>query len=206
MRVSFAAFALAALFAVPAFAADAPAPRKDLKETPSGVYELDPMHTNLGWRVNHLGFSYLLGRFAAPSGTLKLDAAKPEQSSIDITIETASITTASSELAGKLLMADFFDAKKFPKATFVSKRVRATGPGEGAVEGELTLHGVTKPVTLKTELIGAGQNPFAKSAALGFHATTTINRSDFGIGAYVPMVSDAVELTIDTEFHQVKKD
>ncbi len=187
-------------------AADAPAPRRDLTQTPSGTYDLDPDHTGITWRVNHLGFSYLTGRFGNPTGRLTLDAAKPENSKLEVKIPTASIYTASSELIGKLQMPDFFDVKKFPEATFISKRIVTSGPGAGNVEGELTLHGVTKPVTLKTTLIGAGINPYAKAAALGFHAEGSFKRSDFGVGGYAPAVSDQVDLVIDTEFHQAKKD
>lgn len=190
-----------------AFAADAPpAARKDLTQTPSGAYDLDPAHTSIIWRTSHLGFSYLVGRFSNPTGTLTLDSAKPENSKLEVSIPTDSIATASSELSGHLAQPDFFDAKKFPTIKFVSKRIVTTGPTAGNVEGDLTLHGVTKPVTLKTDLVGAGVNPFAKSAALGFHAETTIKRSEFGISGFTPAVGDDVMLVIDTEFHQAKKD
>lgn len=208
MRSAILSALILGLAASSAFAADAPAsaPRKDLTQTPSGAYDLDPAHTSIIWRTSHLGFSWLVGRFSNPTGTLMLDTAKPENSKLEVSIPTASIATASSELSGHLAQPDFFDAMKYPTIKFVSKRIIATGPSAGSVEGDLTLHGITKPVTLKTNLIGAGMNPFIKAVALGFHAETTIKRSEFGISAFTPAVGDAVELVIDTEFHQAKKD
>ena len=104
------------------------------------------------------------------------------------------------ELVKKLVGADWFDAAKFPSATFVSTKVEKTSATKGKVTGDLTIHGVTKPVVLDVTFNGAGQNPIAAVPQLGFSATTKIKRSDFGVAQYIPMVGDEVTLTIESEF------
>ena len=199
--------ALCAFGATVAIAADAPpAPRADLSLVPSGSYTLDSKHANLIWRINHLGLSIFPGRFDSLEGTLTLNKDKPELSKVEVTAMTASISTHVSDLDAHLIKPDFFDAKKYPKITFVSKKITVTGKNTGTIEGDVTMHGVTKPLTLDATLIGAGFNGFAKMDVVGISAKGKIKRSDFGLMAYLPMVGDEVELQIDAEFdHEAGK-
>ena len=161
---------------------------------------IDNSHTNVLFGLSHMGFSQYYGRFNVITGTLEFDAKAPEKSKLDVKIDIASIDTNSAELEKKLVGADWFDAAKFPSATFVSTKVEKTSATKGKVTGDLTIHGVTKPVVLDVTFNGAGQNPIAAVPQLGFSATTQIKRSDFGVAQYVPMVGDEVTLTIESEF------
>ena len=178
----------------------ATAPRTDLQQTPSGVYTLDPSHANVIWKISHMGFSYLAGRFDTIAGTLTLDSAKPENSKLTAEVNTASLNTHVSALDAKLVQEEFFNAKKFPKITFTAKRITLTGGNKGIIEGEVTLRGVTKPLSLDATLVGAGVNPYFNVPTLGFSALATLKRSDFGMNAYIPDVGDEVQLQIDAEF------
>lgn len=165
----------------------------------AGTYKIDPAHTQVLWQLNHMGFSLFDGAFADPTGTLVFDPKKPASAVLDVEIPIARITTTSAKLNEHLLGADFFDATKFPTATFKSTRVVVSGQ-TAKITGNLTLKGVTKPVVLDTKFIGAGMHPMTKSAAIGFRATTTIKRSDFSLGYAVPVVGDTVTLTINAAF------
>src|SRR5262249_40044499 len=147
-----------------------------------------------------LGFSTYYGAFAGLEGTLTLDPKAPEKSAVQITVPLKRIVTADKELDDKLLSDAFFDAAQFPTATFVSKAIAITGPRSAKIEGELTLHGVTKPVTLDAHFVGAGPMPFSGDHVVGFDATATVRRSEFGIKQFVPMVGDDVKLQISAEF------
>ncbi len=175
------------------------APSTSLDGVPSGKYMIDNSHTNVLFGLSHMGFSQYYGRFNVITGTLEFDAKAPEKSKLDVKIDIASIDTNSAELEKKLVGADWFDAAKFPSATFVSTKVEKTSATKGKVTGDLTIHGVTKPVVLDVTFNGAGQNPIAAVPQLGFSATTKIKRSDFGVAQYVPMVGDEVTLTIESE-------
>ena len=118
---------------------------------------------------------------------------------VDIVIDTTSVDTGYDTFNGHIQGADFLDTAKFPTATFKSTKVRFDGDKPVAIDGDLTIKGVTKPVTLDVTLNGAGEHPMAKKQAIGFSATGTIKRTDFGVGAYAPNVSDDVQLRITTE-------
>lgn len=175
----------------------------------AGTYTADSGHTLIGWRVNHFGFNDYFGIFGDSSGTLTIDPKNPAAAKVDITIPVSKVTTASAGLTGHLLKAgengkaaDFFGAAP-ADARFVSTQVTLDDDGDEAkVVGNLTLNGVTKPVTLDVELTGAGNNPMSKKATLGFEAETTIKRSDFNINYGIPMVSDEVELEITVAFEK----
>ncbi|MET1756277.1 YceI family protein [Novosphingobium sp. RD2P27] len=174
-----------------------------------GTYEADPDHTLVAWEIDHLGFSPYYGLFGDVSGTLQLDPTAPQNAKVAVTIPVANVTTASSGLTEHLLRApkeeggkpDFFGASPAP-ATFVSTSVKPKGEGEADVTGNLTLNGVTKPVTLDVDFYGAGKMPAQMGGAenVGFEAETTIKRSDFGMGTMVPMLSDEVKLKIAAAF------
>jgi len=173
----------------------------------AGTYATDPNHSLIGWEVNHFGFNDYYGLFGDVAGTLTIDPANPDAAKVDVTIPVANVTTASKALTDHLLRAgkdggkpDFFGPAPAP-ARFVSTAVKAKGT-TATITGDLTLNGVTKPVTFEAEFTGAGTNPFSKKATIGFEAETTIKRSDFGVSAYIPFVSDEVELDISVAFEK----
>lgn len=163
------------------------------------TYQFDPNHTNILWHANHFGFSSPTGRFGIDDGSVTIDEANPAKSSVDVTIDTNDLTTGIPKFDAHLKSKDFLDAEKFPTATFKSTKVDVTGKDTAKVTGDLTLHGVTRPVVLDVKLNKIGDHPMTKKKSVGFTATTTIKRSDFGITMYVPNVSDEVKLDIESE-------
>lgn len=166
----------------------------------AGTYKVEPYHTQVGFTLSHLGFSNFSGFFTGVSGSLTLDPAHLSATSLDVTIPIQSVDTTVPKLDGELKSAQWFDATQFPNATFKSTRVVRTGANTANISGNLTLHGVTQPVTLKARLIGSGTNPLDKMYTVGFEATGTIARSQFGVKQYVPLVGDTVTLTIAGAF------
>lgn len=162
-------------------------------------YELDPGHTHVFFSWTHFGFSHPAGRFDKIEGDFQFDAADPTKSSLQVTIPISSIDTGVAKLDEDLRGADFFDAAKFPTATFKSTHVRRVGAHGLKVDGTLTIHGVTRPAVLDVAINKIGMHPMAGRAAAGFDAKTTIKRSAFGIGKYVPNVSDEIAISITTE-------
>ena len=172
-----------------------------------GTYQADPEHTLVEWQVDHLGFTPYFGLFGQVTGTLQLDPKNPSAAKVDVTIPVSKVTTASAGLTAHLLRApgtgskpDFFGAAP-TDARFVSTRVVAKGQ-EATITGDLTLNGVTRPVTLNARFYGAGKMPPAMGGKenVGFEATGTLRRSDFGLGFSVPLVSDEVKLKIAAAF------
>lgn len=205
MRLSTltAVAAAACLLAAPATAQDAAgAPgRPDASQVTAGVYKVDPHHTQVVWSVDHLGFSTLYGMVGQMSGTLALDPAQPSAAKLQIDIPLEGLTLTSDAFDKHLRGPDFFEVDEHPTARFVSTSVAPRGTG-ATITGDLTLHGVTRPVVLQATLKGAGLNPVTKVETVGFSATGKINRSDFGLGYGVPMVSDEVELAITAAFEK----
>lgn len=163
------------------------------------TYKLDPNHTNVLASWNHFGFSSPSLGFSQVEGTLVYDADKVSASSVEVSLPINGLWAFSALFNEHLNSADWFDSAQFPTATFKSTRVEAAGEGKLKVTGDLTLHGVTKPVVLDATLNKAGDHPLGGRAAVGFDATATIKRSDFGLGKYVPNVSDEVQIRITTE-------
>lgn len=174
-----------ALTALPAFAAD--------------TFTFDSNHTNITWRANHFGFSSPDGKFVGATGTLILDETTPANSKVEVSIPTTGLVTGLPRFDEHLKSADFLDVAKYPTATFVSDKVELTSQDTAKVSGMLTLHGVTKPVVLDVRLNKIGENPMNHLKTAGFSATGTIKRSEFGISAYVPNVSDEIELSFEVE-------
>ncbi|MDE7548770.1 YceI family protein [Acetobacter fabarum] len=168
----------------------------------SGSYAVEPGHTQIGFSVLHFGFTNYFGAFSNASGTLELNAHSPASSRLSVTIPVASVQTTSTQLTNELKGPQWFDATKFPKATFVSTSIKMLGQNDATIHGNLSLHGVTKPITLNAHFVGAGINPIDKKYTTGFDATSTFNRSDFGIKTYVPYVSDSVTLRISGAFEK----
>jgi polyisoprenoid-binding protein YceI len=148
---------------------------------------------------NHFGYSNPSANFGGATGTIVYDAAAPENSSVEVVLPMAGLDSFVPKLTEHLLTADFFDAAKYPQATFRSTSVKALGEGRLEVTGTLDLHGVQKPVVLEVKLNKVAPHAMGKKEAIGFDATATIKRSDFGINLYVPMVGDEVALRITTE-------
>ena len=165
----------------------------------SGTYTLDPTHTDVLVEWTHFGFSKPSAHFGITEGKLVYDADDASKSSVEVTIPVTAIDTFVPKLDEHLKGADFFDAGKFPTATFKSTSVAAAGTNKLTVTGDLTVKGTTKPVTLDVTINGAGEHPMMKLPSVGFDATTTLKRSDFGVGAYAPAVSDEVKVRITTE-------
>jgi polyisoprenoid-binding protein YceI len=169
------------------------------------TYTLDPNHTQVQFTWNHYGFTNLVGQFGKIEGTLEFDAADPTKSSVTATIATASVDSNVKKLDDKLVSSDYFDVAKFPTATFKSTKVeKGATPDKLKVTGDLTLHGVTKPVTLDVTVIRVGDHPMRKAAAAGFDATATLKRSDFGITNYLPMAADEVKIHVVAEAVEAK--
>ena len=166
----------------------------------AGTYAVDGAHTQAVAKVMHLGFNpyYLL--WGEAQGSLTLDPAKPAASKVSITIPMESLKTTNEELTAHLKKPDFFDAAKFPTLSFTSTAVKPTGATTADITGNLTVHGVTKPVTIKAKFVGQGIGPMNKAPTVGFEGTTTIKRSDFGVSYGVPMVGDEVNLKITAAF------
>lgn len=202
MKIALAA-ALLALAAVPAAAQMAAPGVPDLKRVAAGTYAADPAHTQVAWSINHLGFSIYDGIFGSATGTLTLDAAHPAAASVAIEVPVSGLVTTVPALDEHLKKPDFFDAAKFPTVSFKSTAVTVRGR-EATIAGQLTLHGVTRPVTLAARFVGAGTNPLSKKATIGFAATTTIKRSDFGMSFLAPALGDVVDLRINAAFERVE--
>lgn len=181
---------------------------QDPSRVTAGTYAADSNHSLIAFEVNHFGFNDYYGLFGDVAGTLVLDPANIAAAKVDVTIPVANVTTASKGLTDHLLRPgkdggkpDFFGPAP-AAARFVSTSVERTGDMTATITGNLTLNGVTKPVTFEAEFTGAGNNPFNKKATIGFEAETSIKRSDFGVNYGIPMVSDEVELDISVAFEK----
>lgn len=190
----------AVAFAAPAWA------QQDLTTDPArvraGRYTVEPDHTQIEFAVSHMGFTTYFGRFSGASGRLDLDPAAPAAIRLAVRVPAASISTTSDALNGMLRGPQWLDAARFPEIAFRSTRVIPAGAGRAEVQGELTLHGVTRPLTLQVRFQGAGTNPLDNRYTVGFAATGRIRRSEFGITTYVPLVGDEVDLTLSGAFEQ----
>ena len=174
-----------------------------------GTYTVDPGHTLVGWRLSHLGFNDYFGIFGDATGTLTLDPKNPGAAKVEITVPVSKVTTASAGLTSHLLRAgkdggkpDFFGANA-ADARFVSTAVAVRGRA-ARITGNLTLNGVTRPIKLDATFYGAGKAPAMMGGKenVGFRATGTIMRSQFGLGYGIPVVGDAVKLDISAAFQK----
>ena len=162
------------------------------------TYKLDTNHTMVLASWDHFGYSHPVAYFGQADGTLVYDAAKPEASSVQVTLPLAGLDALVPDLTEHLRSPDFFDAEKYPAITFRSTKVEAAGEGKLKVTGDLTIRDVTKPVVLDVTLNKAGEGRNGQPK-IGFDATASINRSEFGVARFVPNVSDRIELRISTE-------
>jgi len=168
-----------------------------------GNYSVESSHTQILFAYDHMGFSNNMGLISEPTGTLSLDPKNPSAAKLSVTIPIANLRTGIPKLDEHLMKPDFFDSAKFPTATFVSTAVKVEGT-TADISGNLTIKGITKPVVLDATFYGAGKGvpQMGGKENVGFNATTTIKRSDFGMGYGVPLVSDEIELKIAVAFQK----
>jgi polyisoprenoid-binding protein YceI len=167
--------------------------------TAADAYTIDSRHTFPSFEINHLGFSMQRGRFNHTTGKVTLDPKAANGGSVDVTIDTASISTGLAELEEHLRSKDFLDAARYPQMKFVSTKLIFNKEQLSAVDGNLTLHGVTKPVHLTVDHFHCGLNPIALKNVCGVNAYTVIKRSEFGVDKYVPAVGDEVKIVLQVE-------
>jgi polyisoprenoid-binding protein YceI len=191
--------------ALPAAVPGAPDPSR----IEAGTYTADPLHTLVGWRVNHMGFNDYFGLFGSITGSLVLDPANLAAARVAVRIPIRKITTASAGLTGHLLRPpvgnvkpDYFGPRP-ADALFVSTAVLPGADGRtAAIQGKLTMNGMTRPVTIAAIFTGAGKNPLSGKQTVGFQGSTTITRSEWGLSGDVPIIGDKVELTITAAFEK----
>lgn len=179
------AFLTALFFAASAQAAD--------------VYKFDPNHTSVTWSAGHFGYSNPSGKFTDIDGTITIDEQNPQQSEVNVTVRTESLVTGLQKFDQHLKSKDFLDTDKFPNAKFVSTSVSPMGKTAAKVRGNLTLLGTTLPVTLDVKLNKIGIHPITQKKTVGFSATTSIKRSQFGMRYGLPGVPDMVKISIESE-------
>lgn len=171
----------------------------DAVEGVSGTYIIDPGHTTVVAQWSHFGFSNPVANFGDAEGRIVFDAENVAASSVEVTLPLSGLNSFVADFDAHLRSADFFEAEKYPAATFRSTAVEAAGPSRLKVTGDLTIKDNTRPVVLDVTMNRFAEHPMLKRPAAGFDATTTIKRSDFGVGAYAPNVSDEVQIRITTE-------
>lgn len=178
----------------------------DPRSAPAGAYQVEARHTQVIFAIPHLGITDYYGRFEKVSGSLNFNPGAPEKSSVSISIDTASANVMSDELVKEIVGPNVFDSTQFPTATFKSTSVVRTGASTGKMTGDLTIHGVTKPVTFEVTFNGGLPAPMGAAYDIGFHASTTIKRSDFGLDKmmWASFVGDDVKLIIEAMFQQQK--
>jgi polyisoprenoid-binding protein YceI len=164
------------------------------------TYQLEKSHADLLFSIDHAGFTLKHGSFRDFDAKLAYDAAKLENSRVEVTVKTDSLDTGWPERDAHTKGEAFLDTTKYPEMRFVSTKVVPAANQKFRIEGDLTLHGVTKPVTLDAKLNKAGPNPFNKVPTIGFSATGSLKRSDFGMAAAIPLIGDTVTITLDVEF------
>ena len=163
-------------------------------------YVLDPMHTFVVFKIMDVGYAHVVGWFTGVAGELRFDPADVTKSALNVTIKTASIDTHFPQRNKDLMSPDFLNVAEFPEMTFKSTAIAKTGDKTGKVTGDLTLLGVTKPVTMDVTFNKVAPNPFNKNTpTAGFEAHTAIKRSDFGMKADIPNIGDEVDISIDAQ-------
>lgn len=172
----------------------------DPNRVKAGTYSIDPNHSQVIFSVSHFGFTDFSGFLSGAAGSLSIDPAKPAASKLNVSVQVASLTTNVAPLSDELKGDKWLDAAKFDTATFKSTSVKMTGTNQADITGDLTIHGITKPTTLKAHFVGAGTNPLNKMFTAGFSATGRFKRSDYGVKMFLPLIGDDVDLKIAGSF------
>jgi polyisoprenoid-binding protein YceI len=193
-------FVVAASIATPALA-QSPFPQT-ATNVKQGTYTIEPQHTQVMFGIDHMSLTTYYGRFSDVSGTLVLSPSASSTSKFEIHVPVSTISTTSKTLDGELRGEQWFDSKKFPEIVFKSISVTATGQDTAKVTGALTMHGLTRPVTLNVTFHGAGVNALDKKYTVGFDASGQLKRSEFGINPNVPLIGDEVDLIISAAFEK----
>lgn len=168
-------------------------------------FEIDPTHSNIIFMVNHLGYSRMVGQFQDFSGALVFDAQDPGSGSVEIAIKTASVDTDHGKRDDHLRSPDFFNATEFPEMTFKSTSIEITGDKTGKITGDMTLLGVTKPVTIDVTFNKVAPHPLPQYNGVlvaGFSGRGSLKRSDFGMKTFAPALGDEIEIWLEIESHK----
>lgn len=173
----------------------------EMTELSAGAFTMDPDHASLTWKVNHLGFSTFIGRFNDFDASLDFDPADVGNSKLEVVIDMASLDINNDEFGEELRGSGWFDAEAFPQAVYRTTSLVESNDNSFVFAGELTLKGVTAPVNINVDFHGGGRNFLTRSNTMGFSATTTFQRSDFGFDKFTSFgVGDDIELEIHIEF------
>jgi polyisoprenoid-binding protein YceI len=177
-------------------------------KTGTTTYTIDPSHSQIGFSVKHMMFSTVRGNFSGFEGTIVVDNDNPANSSVEVTIDASTVSTRDAKRDEHLRSADFFDVEKYPTITFKSTSIDFKSAEDFTITGDLTMHGVTKPVKIKAEQTGEGTNPWGMEVA-GFEGSTKIDRKDFGLTYNAMLEKGGVligeEIKIDLELEVVKQ-
>jgi polyisoprenoid-binding protein YceI len=179
--------------------AQAAADSSDAAKVPAGHYEVDPSHTSVAARINHMDFTMTTVRFLKLSGSFTYDPAQPQLSKLDVAIDAASLTSDWDARDKELRSPAFFNISTYPTIRYVATSLDKIDASHARVNGQLTLLGVTKAVAMNVTLNGGGKGMMGDQRA-GFSGTLTINRSDFGMKTFLPAIGDAVDISVDAEF------
>ncbi|MFI4950979.1 MAG: YceI family protein [Caulobacterales bacterium] len=201
---------IAALLAASPALAQAPKPAAgpevgpflDPDRIPAGTYVLDSKEALVRYATIHMGLTEFWGTFPNASGTLTIDPGNVGAAKVDIKVPVLSVETTNKELNAEFISSEFFDFGRFRTIHFVSTQVVRAGPRTARMTGDLTVHGITRPVVFNVTFNNAGPNSFSKVLTLGFKAEGVVKRSEFGLGKYVPIVSDDTTITISAAFEQ----
>lgn len=180
--------------------AAAPPVIHDPEAAEAGTYAVEPYHTQIIFSVVHMGFTNFYGNFSGISGSLTYAPKAPAAMSVSVSVPVSSIDTTSPQLTTSLKGPAWLDAARYPNMTFQSSSVHQTGKLTADVAGMLTLHGVSRPVTLHASFVGAGVNLLDRKQTIGFQLNGMLKRSDFGVDRFVPLISDDVSITIAAAF------
>ena len=167
-----------------------------------GSYQVDPAHTVVLFKVDHFGLSRFVGRFNDVDATLEFDPDTPQDARLDARVRTASIDVNNAEFEAELTGPDWLNAEAFPEARFMTSRIELVSETEALFHGELTLRGTAAPVVFRAVYNGGGRSLVTGRYTIGFQASATFNRSDYGIDDYIPAIGDEVELEIHAEFQR----
>lgn len=174
--------------------------KTDMTLFKSGQYEIDPAHTTVLFKVNHMGFSMFVGRFNRFEANLAFDAEHIEDAKLEALIDMASVDVNNPDFEDTLRGRFWFNAEKYPQAKFVTRSVKKIDANSADFTGDLTFRGVTQPLTLRVDFNGAANNIVTGNYTLGFAASGVLQRSAFGLDNYVPTIGDDVQLEIHAEF------
>ncbi|MBO9575252.1 MAG: YceI family protein [Sphingobium sp.] len=177
----------------------APAMSADPATVAAGTYSIDPNHSQVLFTYQHMGLTFNMGLLSGATGSLTIDPKSPNGAKLSVSVPINTLKSTIAKLDEEFQSKMFFDAAQFPTATFESTSVAVSGK-TAKIAGNLTIHGVTKPATIDATFLAGGANPMSKKPTMAFNGTTTIKRSDFGLGLGVPMVADQVKLNITVQF------